>query len=234
MNYIDKITILIKRNLISFIAVLISIFSIVGSAVYIKYNECEKCEECPREINENIEEEKPVEISKIRVDVKGAVKKPGVYELTDGAIVNDAIIASGGVTSSGVTSNINLSKKLKDEMVVYVFTKKEITASKSENKVVCDVPKCTCEQVVVNKEIEATNVDTNKQTTEETQNTTKISINTDSIEELMKLTGIGEAKAKAIIEYRKANGNFMAIEDIKKVSGISETIYSKIKDYITV
>ena len=235
----DKIKELIKKNIIGIGGILVAIASILGSYFYIKANECEICEECPNNIsltNNNIVEEDDENTNKIKIDVKGGVKKPGVYELEDGSIVNDAIKAAGGLTTSGVTSNINLSKKLKDEMVVYVFTKKELTTTKSTNKVVCEIPKCECEQIVVNKEIETSvnseevKVDSNTTST----STDKISINTDSITELMRLSGIGEAKAKAIIEYRKSNGNFISIEDIKKVSGISESIYNKIKDYITV
>ena len=61
-----------------------------------------------------------------------------------------------------------------------------------------------------------------------------ININTASLEQLMTLSGIGESKAKSIISYREENGNFKAIEDITKVSGIGQALYEKIKDYITV
>jgi competence protein ComEA len=72
--------------------------------------------------------------------------------------------------------------------------------------------------------------------TDENLNTSdgKININTSSLEELMTLSGIGESKAKAIIEYREKNGSFKNIEDIVNVSGISETIYAKIKNNITI
>ena len=62
----------------------------------------------------------------------------------------------------------------------------------------------------------------------------KVNINTSTIEELKTLTGIGEAKANAIIEYRNKNGNFKNIEDIKNVSGISESVFVKIKENITI
>ena len=61
-----------------------------------------------------------------------------------------------------------------------------------------------------------------------------ININTASLEQLMTLSGIGESKAKSIISYREENGNFKAVEDITKVSGIGQALYEKIKDYITV
>ncbi len=66
------------------------------------------------------------------------------------------------------------------------------------------------------------------------QNDDKININTASKDELMKLNGIGEAKAVAIISYRVSNNGFKKIEDILNVSGISERIYTNIKDQITV
>ena len=58
-----------------------------------------------------------------------------------------------------------------------------------------------------------------------------ISINNGTLEELMTLPGVGESKAKNIIEYRE-NNKFEKIEDIMNVSGIGEAAYSKIKDLI--
>jgi competence protein ComEA len=63
---------------------------------------------------------------------------------------------------------------------------------------------------------------------------TKININTASAEELDKLPEIGPVKAKAIVDYRDANGKFETIEDIMKVSGIKEGTFAKIKDFIVV
>ena len=62
----------------------------------------------------------------------------------------------------------------------------------------------------------------------------RVNINKASLEELMTLDGIGEAKAKAIIEYRNANGLFKTIEEIKNVSGITDKIFKNIKDKITI
>ena len=61
-----------------------------------------------------------------------------------------------------------------------------------------------------------------------------VNINTASIDELMTLSGIGESKAKSIIEYRSTNGKFNTIEDIKNISGIGDALFNKIKDNITV
>ena len=221
----EKILKIIKQNLIGLI---IAVLSIIGSISYVLNNKCEKCE-----IKEKIiDVESTMNVNKlIEVDVKGAVKNPKVYALEEGATVEDAITMAGGITKEGVTKNINLSKKLKDEMVVYVFTKSEIEAQTLANEVVCEVPKCECETIDVSGEISASNNPSNNSSNK--NNNAIISINTATESELTMLDGIGPAKAKAIIEYRNANGPFKTIEDIKNVSGIGESAFEKIKSKIT-
>ena len=60
-----------------------------------------------------------------------------------------------------------------------------------------------------------------------------IYLNSATMEEIQSLPGIGESKAKAIIKYREENGSFNNVEDIKNVSGIGDSLFEKIKDYIT-
>ncbi|MBO5475966.1 MAG: helix-hairpin-helix domain-containing protein [Bacilli bacterium] len=166
----------------------------------------------------------------IFVDVKGAVKKPGVYEVKENSIVNDCIKLAGGITSSGTLSNINLSKKVTDEMVIYVFKKSEITTSAKN-----EIP-CTTEVIEINNCPIITDNQTSNNDKKETTTDTigkKININTATKEELTTLTGIGESKANSIIEYRKTN-QFKSIEELKNVSGIGEALYESIKDSITV
>lgn len=62
----------------------------------------------------------------------------------------------------------------------------------------------------------------------------RVDLNTADIRELMEIPGIGEAKAKSIIAYREQNGGFQSAEDVMKITGIKEGLYSKMKDYITV
>ena len=169
-------------------------------------------------ISKEIEE---VKVQDIYVDVKGSVKTPGVYKLKSDARVSDAVEAAGGILKDANTRFINLSKQLKDGDVVVVYSNSEIEKAKEDNIVYIETP-CICEEVK------------NDACYKEEESNGKININTASLEELKTITGIGDAKASAIIEYRTQNGRFNTIEDIKKVSGISETLFDKIKDFITV
>lgn len=169
------------------------------------------------------------ESTKLYFDIKGSVKKPGVYEFIQGDKIIDAINKAGGLTKNATTNNLNLSKKLTNEMVIYVFSKNELTTTKALESV-SNASECKCETIEINNCVD-------KNTTNESNNDTvpaKININTDNKERLMTISGIGSSKADAIIEYRTKNGNFKTTEDIMNVSGISKTIYDKIKDIITV
>jgi competence protein ComEA len=168
--------------------------------------------------NENV-----VDNEYIYVDIKGSVSTPGVYKLKSNSRVVDAIEASGGITESANTRFVNLSKLLNDGDVVVIYSNEEIENAKKDQIIYIDTP-CVCEEV----KNDACYKD------EQTTISGKININTASIQELKTLTGIGEAKAKSIVEYRTKNGNFNVIEDLLKVNGISETIYAKIKENITV
>ena len=165
----------------------------------------------------------------INLEVKGEVKNPGVYSLKEDSIIKDVIELCGGFTSNANTNNINLSMKVKDEMVIFIYKK---SVYKKANKVDTgcksngyDISKC-----VEGKESIIESGDGNI-----TSNETKlININTASINELTTLSGIGKSKAEAIITYRQNNGLFKSIEDIMKVSGIGKSTYEKFKANITI
>ena len=139
-------------------------------------------------------EEEPLTI---KVDIKGAVNKPGVYEFNKDERVEDAIKKSGGFTEDADTTKINLSEKLEDEMVIIVQSK-EVVVENNLNAPINNL----------------------------------ISINSGTIEELMTLPGIGESKALAIIDYRKENGQYHALDELMNVTGIGESVFAKIKDKI--
>lgn len=160
--------------------------------------------------------------SKQYIDIKGNVKNPGVYEFNENDRVIDAINLAGGLKKNANTSNINLSQKLKSEMVIYIYSNDDI--KKNEGNMSCDT-KCKTEVIEVNNCIE---------TNENKNNDEKININTASLEELLKISGIGESKAKNIIEYRETNGQFKNIEEIKNINGIGDSLFNKIKDNITI
>lgn len=161
--------------------------------------------------------------SKVYVDIKGSVKKPGVYQVSADSIVWDIVNLSGGFTKNAYTKNINLSQKVKDEMVIYVFSKSEM--SKMNNTVKTDT---ACTTNIINYD---NCITTEKNATE--TSTSLVNINTASKEELMNVSGIGASKADSIIAYR-IKTPFSKIEDIMNVSGIGESLFDKIKKYITV
>lgn len=194
---------------------------------------------CENINNEVIEKEEIAEevIEKYYVEVKGAIKKAGVYEVTKGSIINDIINIAGGFNKNAYTNNINLSKKVVDEMVIYVYTKSEYkkvntpvstdTCSTSSY----DISDCITDNSSVIILEENTTTTTNST---DSSNNSLININTADVNTLSTLPGIGTSKAESIIAYREEHGNFKAIEELTNVSGIGESTYEKLKAYITI
>lgn len=195
----------------------------------------------------------------IMVEVKGEVANPGVYTLKEDTIINELINQAGGLTKDAYTDNINLSKKLKDEMVVIIYKKSDF-GKKVASKVVSqtskvtsttksnitsdtcgtstsDITACTDNKksvIEVNENSSDTTSSSDVKSNISTSSASKIvNINTATLSELMTLNGIGESKAKKIIEYREKN-KFVTPQDITKVSGIGNSTYENIKEHITV
>lgn len=185
--------------------------------------------------DENINEESN---NTIYVDIKGAVKSPGVYEVNNDSKVIDIINLAGGLNKNASTKYINLSKKLNNESVIYIYTNNEInTFIKEQNKEPLTECKCETENIKSCIDNKSSIIEKGQDTItnqDKKEDNSKININTASKDQLTSLTGIGDAKANAIIDYRNKNGNFKAIEEIKNVSGISDSLYEKIKDNITI
>ncbi len=226
----------------------IFLLDILGGIYLIKQNDSTK----GPEITDNfaVQEEKVEVKSNIKVDLKGEVINPGVYELKEGSILNDLINKANGLKKTINSENISLSFLLEDEMLINFSEEKTKTTSnnKSKSTVNSSSPKKQMgetDQVVAPKSnsdnnytISSSKSDSNNAvpSTEPTlpEEPKIININTATIAELITLNGIGEAKAQAIIAYREEFGLFQAIEDIKKVKGIGEAIYAKIKEFITI
>lgn len=206
--------------------------------------------------NDNLKD--PTTTNEVYVDIKGYVKNPGVYKLSDTSIVNDVIILAGGLKKNATTENLNLGKKVRDEMVIYVSNKNQIKKIKSSSETIQNTSKNETNVTNKDNKIDLIVLDQNQnndaQIVEEegirvthesiSQNynnesilngnvSNLVNINKASIEELLTLDGIGESKAKAIISYREET-LFKDISDIKNVTGIGESIFEKIKDKITV
>lgn len=145
----------------------------------------------------------------IYVDVKGAVRAPGLYELSENERILDAIQLAGGYTEEANTNAINHAQKVEDEMVIYV-------------------PKIGEEVAELTDTVTAAS-SSNSQTSNG-----KINLNKASAEELTNLPGIGPQKAQAIIAYRDEIGRFRSIEELKNVSGIGEKTFEKLKELIDV
>ncbi len=204
---------------------------VIGGIAFLFNEEPKASEEVEslEEVTEPTIKEETKEISKYKVDIKGAVNKPGVYEVDSDKRVNDVIALAGGLKKTANTNYINLSAKVTDEMVIWVYTKDEIKEFKleqSSSKYM--ISSCNCPTLD-----NTTCLNNSKDNTNEKTNGV-VNINTATLEELMTLDGIGESKAKSIIEYRKTNGNFKTPEDIMNVSGIGSSVYEKIKDRVGV
>ena len=170
---------------------------------------------------DNSLDEKSNDVSnKIVIYITGTIKNEGVYELEENSRIADSIEKAGGLTEEANINNINLAYVLQDGMKVYIPKKGESVNEMNDNT-----------NVYVSREESVTK---NSEKIGSNSNTDKININTATQKELETLPGIGEATAVKIINYRNKNGKFSCIEDIKKVSGIGDSKYYKIKDLIRV
>ena len=152
------------------------------------------------------EKEESLEQELITVDVKGAVKLPGIYDLPVGSRVHDAVQRAGGLTEEADSKSLNLAQKVSDEALVYVPTKGEEAASQQ----------------------------TASGTPPSTSKDKKVNLNKASLEELKQVKGLGGKRAQDIIDHREANGKFKSVDELKKVSGIGAKTIEKLKDYVTV
>lgn len=167
------------------------------------------------ETTESIEDaEKVPEESVLVVYICGAVKRPGVYELPQGARVIQAIEAAGGLREDADQIMVNQAKCLTDGEQIQILT---IEEAKEKNNSFVEMPEENEEEGSAFFEESA-----------------KVNINQADAAQLMRLPGIGQAKADAIIKYRKTHGSFASIADIMNVSGIKESVFSKIESLITV
>ena len=155
--------------------------------------------------------------AKICVHVVGEVAAPGMYELDEGSRVSDCIQAAGGMLEGADQLSVNLARPLADGEQVIVSSKtaeEPLSATSSSDTHDSNTGSASGKNSV--------------------SGTGKVNINTASASELTSLDGVGDATAAKIIAYRQANGSFSSIEEIKKVSGIGDKKFEALKDRITV
>lgn len=147
----------------------------------------------------------------VTVHILGAVTNPGVYELTEGDRVVDAITAAGGFLPQACETWLNQARLLTDGEQIYVPTTHEVDVWMEDGSA-------------------SGRTEASAQKTDGGM----VNINRATVQDFMTLPGIGESKAKSIVAYREENGDFSQIEDLMNVPGIKEGIYNQIKDLIVV
>lgn len=148
-------------------------------------------------------------LAPLRVYVSGAVQAPDVYLLPAGSLVKDAVLAAGGPAPDADLDRINLARQLEDQRQIYV----------PRRGVEPPVP-----VISEGAPVQASSAAAHP----------LVNINTAAVEELQRLPRVGPALAQRIIAYREMYGPFKTVEDLMKVSGIGEAIFAAIRDYITV
>ena len=153
--------------------------------------------------------------AKIYVDISGAVKQPGVYQLPEGSRLFDLLKQAGGLTEDAAIQTVNQAMIIQDQQKIIILTQAQAQSIDTEN-------------INNNGHLEE------KSAEKSSKEAGKININQADLTQLQQLSGIGEKKAQAIIDYRNENGSFKTIEDLAKVTGIGEKTVEKLRDSITI
>ena len=201
----EKLTEFVKEHKDLLIRVALVAVAVIAAFFVFAPSDAEESEGNPDSDSNTAVVETEPETTKIIVDIGGEVVSPMVAELDEGSRVADAIEAAGGVTKNADLTDINRAAFIEDGEKIY------IPALPSE---------------------ENESDDGGGSGTSSGYSDGKININTADSEELQELSGVGPATAQKIIDYRKENGRFSSIEDIKNVSGIGDKSFEKIKDMI--
>ena len=165
--------------------------------------------------------ESSVTIQVISIYICGEVRNPGIYEAPKGVMLNEIIEDAGGLTERASVNNINLVYQIESNMSIYIPSEEEISKGFSGGDVIRQ------DGVYVWGGSSGGGPDSGSTVIQ------TVNINTATLDELTSLPGIGEVTAQAIIDYRKSTP-FQSIEDIKNVTGIGDSKFNRIKDYICV
>lgn len=168
--------------------------------------------ETENETEKSIEKESDVQII---VHLAGAVENAGVYKLNKNDRLVDLIKAAGGLKEIADLKQINLAERLYDGQKLTI---PEIIKNNEQGNITFPDSQNSGE-ILINNYSSSSNNDL-------------ININRADQSQLEKLSGIGPAKATAIIKYREQNSYFSQKKDLLKISGIGEKTLENIKDKI--
>jgi competence protein ComEA len=157
----------------------------------------------------------------LTIYLTGAVSNPGVYELSQGARLNDAVGLAGGLAEGSAANYINLAVVLQDGQHLHIPFQEEIESGEAA-------------RIEAGGATGTTGISgaTGSGSAGLSQGEQKVNINTADSAELESLPGIGVATAQRIIDYREKNGLFGSIEELKNVSGIGEKKYAELADKV--
>ena len=148
--------------------------------------------------------------------------------------IADAIELAGGLKENADIEDINLAYVLEDGIKIYIPTKEEKNKNTTQEKQTTEYTSKSSSTTEQTQNSQASTTNANKNTNNTTNKNEKVNINTATQTELETLPGIGPSTALKIINYRKENGKFKTIDDVKKVSGIGDSKFDKIKNFIKV
>ncbi|MCI8272702.1 MAG: competence protein ComEA [Clostridia bacterium] len=168
---------------------------------------------------------------KIYVYVTGEINTPGVVILNKGSRISDAIDAAGGLTNKANISKINLVYILQDGMKVNIPNNDDLKKGNNYEYISSGSGEGANDSYNVDSNSDIINRSDEKQANAEKN---IVNINTATQTELETLPGIGPSLALKIINYRKENGKFSNIDEIRNVNGIGDSKFNNIKNYITV
>lgn len=175
-------------------------------------NELQDLEKFNLEAVRETQEEKP-EIKKIIIHITGCVRNTGIVEVNENSRIIDVIEKAGGLTEEADISKVNLAYIVEDAQKIYIpsiLDEKEIEYVSTENG----------DNVIIQDKTK--------------EKSSKVNINKAKQTELEQIPGIGPSTALKIINYRKENGEFNSIEEIKEVPGIGDKKFNEIKENIEV
>lgn len=167
----------------------------------------------------------------IYVDVKGAVKHPGIFKVKSSMRVDDAINLAGGMQKTADRKHINLAQRLTDQQVVYVPIRGEIKGSATGTVDAEMAPSTTSDST---GEQASTTDSSTSSAADGTSGSGTVNLNTATKEQLQTLTNIGEKKADQIIQYREAHGKFKSVDELKEVQGIGDKTFEALKPQLSV